>query len=305
MNIDQVKVDSLGRWPGILTHFGIEVGIGKHCPCPHCGGKDRFIFDNKDGHGTWHCQQCDPHAGDGFALLVKILQIDFVEACKQVDKILGTVEPSKHQPERTITPETLRKIFKDSEPITKGDPGHLYLKNRGLHSMPKMLRVGRVWEAETKENQLAILALFSLADGTAATMHRTYIKDGKKLDIEAPKKFLPALKPLNGGAIRLYEAGPVLGIAEGIETAVACHEQYGIPVWAAIGTSMMAGFEPPKEIESLIVFSDNDLNFAGQRAAYKLANRTVIEKKIPVSVEVPEIAGEDFLDEINRTKEEE
>lgn len=302
-SFDDTKRAVIGKWGGIFQRLGIAIGDGRHGPCPMCpGGKDRFIFDDKNGTGSWYCNQCDPHAGDGFALLMSVLGIDFKTACSEVNKIVGTIDTSIMAQETNITPETLRKIFKESSPAKKGDPVHRYLLSRGLHSMPAMLRCGKLWEAETKKECDTMLAVFSLPDGEAATMHRTFLGNAGKLDIEHPKRFLPTLKPLAGGSVRLYDAGPILGVAEGLETAIACHEQYSIPVWATIGTSMMATFEPPKEVEKLIVFSDNDENYAGQRAAYKLANRTVIDKKIPVSVEVPELPGEDFLDEIARAK---
>ena len=52
------------------------MGNGRHCPCPVCGGKDRFRFDNKDGRGTYICNQCC--SGDGLEL-IKTIIIIFVE----------------------------------------------------------------------------------------------------------------------------------------------------------------------------------------------------------------------------------
>ena len=297
LNVDQVKADSVGRWPGIFSHFGVEVGTGKHCPCPSCGGEDRFRFDDLEGKGTWFCNQCG--AGDGISLLIKVLGMEFIEVCKEVEKIVGTVQPSKHQKEKTVSPELFRRIYKASREVEKGDEVHAYLKSRGLSSMPSMLRCGPCWEPETKQEQTAMLAVFSLPDGEAVTMHRTFLRHGMKLDIEKPKKFLPNLKPLAGGAIRLYESGDVLGVAEGIETAIACKQNFDMPVWATIGTAMMTSFDPPRGVEKVTVFSDNDENFAGQKAAYALANRLVIEKKLTVEVVVPDLPG-DFLDEINK-----
>ena len=305
IDFERVKAEANGKWPNILQALGIDVGNGKHGPCPACGGEDRFRFedvDSRDGiaKGAYYCSQCEP--GGGINLVMKVLGVEYKEAMETIAKIVGTVEPSTHQAQKTMTPEKMRKIFKSTVPIRKGDPGHLYLVNRGLKSMPKMLRVGQIWEAETHKDQMAIVAVFTLPDGEAATMHRTYIKDGYKLDIKAPKRFLPNLKPLAGGAVRLYDVGPVLGVTEGLETAIACKEQWQIPVWATMGTAMMESFEPPKEVEQLIVFADNDINFAGQKAAFTLANRIVIQRKIPVSVEVPDTPGIDFLDEIRGAK---
>ena len=47
-NVNEIAT---GRWPNILAHFGVAEKFltGKHGPCPICGGKDRFRFDNKEG----------------------------------------------------------------------------------------------------------------------------------------------------------------------------------------------------------------------------------------------------------------
>src|SRR3546814_303448 len=60
----------INRWPSILPQFGISPSYltGKQTPCPTCGGKDRFRFDNKDGRGTYYCNKCGP--GDGVQLVM-------------------------------------------------------------------------------------------------------------------------------------------------------------------------------------------------------------------------------------------
>ncbi len=301
----QIKADAIGRWPGIYEKFGIDVGNGKHKSCPVCGGKDRFRFDDMDGRGTALCSQCG--SGEGFQWLQRVLGIDKQESYHEVAKIVGTIEPSKYQKEKPVSPDMLRKMFKESKPLKYGDPVYKYLQNRGLQSFPPKLRyMAKCWEPETKQDQKAMLAVFHLTDGTAVTMQRTYL-DGKggKLDIDSPKKTMPPLRLMKGGAVRLYEyESGVLGVAEGIETAIAIHENYKWPVWATLSTFLMAGFVPPKNVSAIVVFADNDSNFAGQKAAYVLANRLKTENNNikTVSVEVPENVGEDFLNEINRTK---
>ena len=63
-----------GNWRAILSALGIPSNLldGQHHPCPGCGGKDRFRFDDKDGRGTWICSQGDgtATAGDALDLLV-------------------------------------------------------------------------------------------------------------------------------------------------------------------------------------------------------------------------------------------
>jgi len=130
-------------------------------------------------------------------------------------------------------------------------------------------------------------------------MHRTYLdmETAGKADIADPKKVMPPLKKMSGGAIRLFEPEyETIGIAEGIETAIACTERFVIPTWAAISTSMMESFEPPKGIRKVYIFGDHDRNFAGQKAAYDLAHKLVIQHKLDVYVYIPEDPG-DFLDE--------
>ena len=302
LDFSRIKDDTIGRWPGIFERLGISVGHGKHGPCPMCGGKDRFRFDDKEGKGTWICNQCG--AGDGFSLIMKILNFDFKEACEELAKIMGTISRTIAHPEPQMTKEDFRKIFKESERIKDGDPVTEYLKNRGLSDFPSTLwHCPKCWEFETKTDQNAMIAVFSLPDSEAITIHRTYIKDGKKLDIESPRKVMPPLKKMTGGAVRLYEyTGGTLGICEGIETAIAVHEMFMIPVWACLSTSLMEGFKPPKTVERIEIYADNDANYAGAKAAYVLANRLVCRDKIPAFVLMAKTNNGDFLDDLNNMK---
>lgn len=79
------------RWPGILTRLGIPASAlkGKNCPCPGCGGKDRFRFDNKDGTGSFLCSQGtgDMVAGTGWTLLEHVYGWSFDRALEEVARI--------------------------------------------------------------------------------------------------------------------------------------------------------------------------------------------------------------------------
>jgi len=299
IDYNQVKLDAVGRWPGIFSALGITVGEGKHCPCPNCGGKDRFRFDDIAGAGTYFCSQCG--AGDGWSLVMKVLGVDFVEAVEGVAKILGTVEKSTIQQDKTVSPERLREIFKFSKKIKKGDPVYKYLRGRGLNGdLPESLWYCRkCWEAETKKDQAAMIAVFMQHDGEAVTVQRTFIKDGKKMDIESPRRTMPPLKKMAGGAVRLYEPeNGVIGLAEGVETAIGCTGVFKIPTWATLSATLLGSFRPPSGIKEVTIFSDNDRNYCGQKEAYGLANRLC--KDIKVDVQVPKRVGDDWLDEIVR-----
>jgi len=99
-----------------------------------------------------------------------------------------------------------------------------------------------------------------------------------------------------GSAIRLAPADVQMGIAEGIETAIAASVMYGIPVWSAINAHNLAKWEPPAITQSVTVFGDNDESFTGHAASYSLARRLKLKHKLDVRVVIPETAGQDWAD---------
>ncbi|OTQ73791.1 primase-helicase zinc-binding domain-containing protein [Gilliamella sp. N-G2] len=87
MRINEITTQAVGKWQSIFSSLGIEVGNGRHCPCPVCGGKDRFRFDNKDGRGTYICNQCG--SGDGLELIKNYYHCDAKEASNKVAEYLN------------------------------------------------------------------------------------------------------------------------------------------------------------------------------------------------------------------------
>lgn len=109
---------------------------------------------------------------------------------------------------------------------------------------------------------------------------------------------MPGTVP-NGSAVRLSDVSPVMGIAEGIETALAASDRFELPVWAALNANLLAEWEPPFGVTEVAIFGDNDTNFTGQAAAYQLARR-LARKNITASVHIPSQIGTDWADEVNR-----
>lgn len=96
LRFDQVREAAEGRWKDLIfPAFAIQVPAKKnqHGPCPICGGKDRFRCDDKQGKGTWICNQCN--AGDGFALIEKSRNMDYSAVLQEVGAILGLSGDSK------------------------------------------------------------------------------------------------------------------------------------------------------------------------------------------------------------------
>ena len=292
----EFKNEVVGKWPGILTGLGIDVGDGKHRPCPACGGTDRFRLDEKEGRGTWICNQCG--AGDGWALVKNVLGIGFGEAVSKVKPLVGMVERNvpKRPAKNTNARKRLNALWSRSNPLTGKDMASQYFSFRGLTEHPDNVRLcPSCYEPDSKKRFPAMLAMVQGPDGKPVTIHRTYLVGGRKADIPSPKKLMPAVSELQGAAIRLFKAGKVLGIAEGIETAIACKQRFGVPTWAAVTSSILVSFKPPRSVERIIIYGDNDLNFTGQKVAYTLGNRLVREGR-QVEVLISPQPGRDWAD---------
>src|SRR4030042_132709 len=244
IKFDEIREKAKGRWFGIMQALGIQVGDGGHTGCPICGpgqNKHRFRFSEKEGNGVWICTQCQ--GGDGFSLVQKVLGCDIKEAFEAVAKVIDVAPSNPITQEKKADPEEFKKLLKASYKVKKGDPVGKYLKERGLSDIPKnIFYCPACYEFETRQDQNAMLAIFRAPDGEALTLHRTFIKDGKKLDVKAPRKTMSVLdgKKMTGGAVRLYDGKPeVLGVCEGIETAIAVHEMYGVVIWHCLNENLL------------------------------------------------------------------
>jgi len=304
-----VRTAAQGRWRGILHSLGMDERTlsGKHTACPLCGGKDRFRLDDKDGRGTYFCSGCG--AGDGVKLAMGITGLSFKDAAREIERLAGVVRPVTGKPDRSNEDKlaTLRRVFKESKPIQRGDEAEQYLLGRGLrlHDLPENVRLHpglRYQDGETVGTYAAMLATVTAPDGRAVSLHRTYLQDARKAPVGSPKKLMQGM-PLSGGAIRMTTVSQVLGIAEGIETALAASELLEVPVWSCVSAQGIESFEPPEGVREVIVFADNDPNFAGQKAAFAVAHRLKL-KGFEVEVCIPPEPG-DWLDELLRRRKRE
>jgi putative DNA primase/helicase len=300
LNRQPLKDRAQGRWRGILPAIGIPASFltGKHGPCPLCGGKDRYRWDNKDGRGSWICSQCG--AGDGISLVMQKFGWDFREAARQIDTVIGTSPAENAKPERSERDkrDAMNKLWRSGAPIQAGDPVARYLYARaGLTQFPPCLRTvaSLRYAGERPSSHPAMIAMMTAPDGKATILHRTYLTaDGRKADVEAPRRMMPG-SIAKGSAVRLAEPTDVLGIAEGIETALSAAALFGVPCWAALTAGLLATWAPPEGMRRIIIFGDNDTGFAGQAAAYGLARR-LWGADFTIDVEIPATSGLDWND---------
>ncbi|MCO5078956.1 MULTISPECIES: toprim domain-containing protein [unclassified Chelatococcus] len=291
-----------GKWLGILPKLGVspEFLTGKHCPCPICGGKDRFRFDNKDGRGTYICSKCE--AGDGANLVMLVKGWDFRQTADEIDSILGDipVQEFKQKRDDKESRDASVKLWKATTEVKRGDHVDRYLRARGiaLEEFPSCLRSVTEMFHSSDAGTLypGMVAVVSAAvDGKNGTLHRTYLTlDGRKAPVEPPRKLMPGQAP-HGGAVRLAEFTDTLGIAEGIETALSASILFNMPVWSALDAGKLAGWQPPEEAKRIVIFGDNDLKYAGQNMAFSLARR-LADSGRDVSVEIPRDIGTDWND---------
>lgn len=290
---------AIGKWPVILTRLGIEERFLRnlHGPCPLCGGRDRYRFDDKEGKGTYYCNSCGP--GDGMDLAIKYTGREFKDLAIEIDNMVGNIEVCV--PEQKM-PIFTKKIRARLEPWSKSQDVIEYLKHRGLSPTSKLLCVRGMeyfHDGEMTGRYDAMVMPFLIPSGHISTYHVTYLDGGRKADVPNPKKVLKTLRPMNGGAIRLTDVFTHMGIAEGIETALSIIKITRMPCWAAFSADAMAKFQPPEGIESVTVYADNDCDkeYTGQVAAYTLASN-LKRKGYGADVIVPPYYG-DFADAEN------
>ena len=305
--MQELKRKCAGRWFSLYEQFGIQVrSDGRHSGCPMCGpgrNKHRFRVSDLGGDGTWICTQCG--AGDGIALIQKVLGLDFKETIERIEEIVGGCKKMDKtqdiQIDKTDTKALLNKIWSESAPLSGSDPVSKYLHTRKLVLQPDNVRYcPHCYESDTQKHYPAMIAKVMNSRGLPVALHRTYLDFDKpmKADIESPKKLTPGLESLTGCAIRLFEPKDnTVGIAEGIETAIACTQLFDIPTWACISNTIMEGFEPPEGIRRIVIFGDADVNYTGQKSAYVLANK-LYNKDYLVEVRIPTGIGTDFNDNL-------
>jgi hypothetical protein len=102
-----------------------------------------------------------------------------------------------------------------------------------------------------------------------------------KAQVPIPRRTYGAL---GDGAVRLAAAGDVLGLAEGVESALSAMQLSGVPTWACLGASRMHRVAVPDSVRELHVFMDNDGpgRDAGERTAdAHVHHRRVVLRRPP------------------------
>jgi putative DNA primase/helicase len=309
ITIDHVKREASGRCLGLYSQYGITVREdGRHGPCPLCGGTDRFRLD-RDFSG-YYCNNCGP--GDFINLIMRHTGLDLHETLKSIYNSLGgimTLDPERNEISSEDAARSIKKLWGSANELSDGDLVCQYLTSRGMEMSHKAVEVlkssikyaPRCYESETKAELPAMLCKIVAPDGSGVSIHRTYLSpEGiKKASVSTPRKVMPPIKSISGAAIRLMPPAKrgIIGVAEGVETALSAAKIYKIPTWSVISAGGIKSFVPPPEIKTVVIFGDNDQNFTGQKASYELAHR-LFSEGIKCEVILPDLCGHDFNDEL-------
>jgi putative DNA primase/helicase len=212
----------------------------------------------------------------------------------------STARPMSDQRKR----EDMVATWKRSCEITADDHAGRYLYDRTrITTFPRCLRYSpdeRYTEPGSRPSwHPAMVAKVdpsdaAVADGERAALHRTYLdRYAGKAPVAESRKMLGMMP--TGAAVRLMEHDEVLGIAEGIETALSASALFNVPCWAALTAGLLQEWSPPPPVKTVFVFGDNDESNTGQAASYALARR-LKTRGLTVSVEIPQTTGWDWND---------
>lgn len=138
----------------------------------------------------------------------------------------------------------------------EGTIAERYLRGRAITDpLPSCLRYHPcLYHRETRRTYPALIARLDDNGGMRA-VQRTYLSEvATKANVSSPKMTLGDMK---GAAVRLSKLwSGVLGLAEGIETALSASQLYGIPTWAVLSVERLAKIDIPPSIDEIRIFAD-------------------------------------------------
>ncbi|EDD1605780.1 DNA primase [Salmonella enterica] len=274
MNVTETVKQACGHWPRILPALGVKVIKNRHQSCPVCGGSDRFRFDDKEGRGTWFCNQCG--AGDGLKLVEKVFGVTPSEAAGKVNAVTGNLSPVAPEVIATAEAETVAdrkaaaalavRLMEKTRPAT----GNAYLTRKGFPVLEcLMLTVMHKTGGVTFRAGDVVVPLY---EDTGALVNLQLINaDGLK-------------RTLKGGQVKgachiiegKKQAGKRLWIAEGYATALTVHHLTGETVMVALSSvnllSLASLARQKYPACQIVLAADRDLNGDGQSKAAAAAD---------------------------------
>lgn len=188
------------------------------------------------------------------------------------------------------------QLWSEARPLSSS-LGENYLADRGISERSSELRFHpRTPHGRKPFTRFAPALIAAVRDDSGLVgVHRTFLdRKTNRLTAMIPAKC--ALGRLGSGAVRLQPAIDVLGLAEGIETALSAAQLFGIPCWATLGTERFRHVALPTSVSKLLLFLDRD---AGGRRAEALV-RSRLGEQVVIEARYPPRAGDDWNDVLIR-----
>ncbi|MBD8129192.1 TOPRIM and DUF927 domain-containing protein [Pantoea agglomerans] len=248
--IREVTRAAKDRWPEILSSLGIDVprAPGMHGPCPACGGKDRFRFDDLDGRGTHFCNQCE--AGDGLELVMKVKRVTASEAALLVAGVLSLPVNKSADVPAQVKPDVTAKVTKLLESCTRGESA--YLRSKGL-----------VCPSEPLLQDGSLLLVLRSMDGTVTGAQIIRTDGTKKLVAGTRKKgsfILQAALPETAETVIISE-----GYASSVTTALLMPDALSVSAVDAGNLLPVAkAFRDRFPEARVVIAADNDWHTPGE-----------------------------------------
>lgn len=282
LNVSHTSRAATGQWPVLLPALGIHITAGGRAqPCPVCGGKDRFRFDNQQGRGTWFCNQCG--GGDGLSLVEKALAVTTKEAASKVAGVLGNTSHAplpvqNSQQEKTLARQQAAEQARQLVAAAVPQAGNAYLIRKGwpdvdtLTLQGKPLRVGGI----TYQPGDLLLPLTNAAGEVVNVQLINTAGDKRTLAGGQVKDACHSL------------AGPdhaVIWLTEGYATGLTVHQLTGESVCIALSANNLPALAQQLRAQYpdalLLLAADNDENGTGQTRATEAAQLTGATLALP------------------------
>ncbi|WP_232313862.1 DUF7146 domain-containing protein [Sphingobium sp. TCM1] len=225
------------------------------------------------------------------------------EILRLEEKALLNVESAANAPASMGTDlwrrQIAQRVWDEARPLS-GTPAELYLRRRRIAILPRSLRfhprtpLGQGNDVDFRPAMIAALHDGGFhREGRFIAIQRTFFErdDARRArDLADPRMTLG--RP-ERAAVMLAPATSVLGLAEGVETAISAMMLFGIPVWATLGAERLHQIAIPEYVTRLILFPDNDI--AGEIGAAN-ALETYAMPGRDIAIEFPPSGSKDWND---------
>lgn len=212
----------------------------------------------------------------------------------------GGVPLAEPQPRQEGPDRNARRVWAVSAPLRES-LAERYLRGRSIREFSPELRFDNQTPLGPRDRVRFLPAMIAAVrtDVGVIAVHRSFLdpKGSGLARFQQPRR---ALGSLGTGAVRLAPPRDgVLGLAEGIETALSAMQLFQVPCWATLGNERFGLVTIPEGVRELHLFLDHDaggeLAETRAREAYEFADRRFVSRR-------PDKVGFDWNDVLQKRR---